>query len=226
MLATMCKVRRILGQSARYGSVLLAVLSSGCGERLRRSDAPGAPPEAPLAKINVTLDATKLDANHKYTQNGQFTVSGLFYKDNESVDATVLVAVKNEAGKVSHTYDFDYAVVGGTTAKVEMWDAGFLTVVVPDGGGEPQFQTSNPNIKAIGVALPAGQSTCYFANGTVDGDLRLALCALETSKPVLRFVDGAGIPASPPSGSAPAETPAAPAAPEPTIPEGPAKKQP
>jgi hypothetical protein len=228
MLATMCKVRQILGQSALCSSVLLAALASGCGERLRHTDTPAAPPEAPLAKINVTLDATKLDADHKYTSNGQFKVSGLFYKDNESVDATVLVAVKDEAGKLSRTYDFDYAGVAGTTAKVEMWDAGFLTVVVPNGGGEPQFQTSNPNIKAVGVTLPGGESTCYFAKGTVDGDLRLALCSLETPKPALRFVDGAGIPASPPSGEAPPEAPADPAAPaaEPTIPEGPAKKKP
>ena len=236
MLATMCTVRGILGQSVPCGRVLsgrvlsgtvmLAVLSSGCGERLRHTDTPGAPPEAPLAKINVTLDATKLDANHKYTQNGQFRVSGLFYKETESVDATVLVAVKDDAGKISHTYDFDYGGVAGTTARVEMWDAGFLTVAVPNGGAEPAFGTSNPNLKAVTVALPSGESTCYFAKGTVDGDLRLALCALETQKPVLRFVDGAGIPASPPpSGEAPAEAPAAaPAAPEPVIPEGPAKK--
>jgi pyruvate/2-oxoglutarate dehydrogenase complex dihydrolipoamide acyltransferase (E2) component len=238
MLATMCKVTRILGQSARGGrvlasGVLLAVLSSGCGERLRRTDTPAAPPEAPVAKVNVTLDSTKVDADHKYTSNGQFTASGLFYKDNESVDATVLVNVSDVAGKLSRTYDFDYASVAGTTAKVEMWDGGFLTVVVPSGGAEPQFQTSNPNVKAVGVTLPSGESTCYFGKGTVDGDLRLALCSLETPKPVLRFVDGAGIPATPPSGEAAPEAPAAegaapaaPAAPEPTIPEGPAKKKP
>jgi len=229
MRATMRTVRRILGQSAGQsalcGSVMLAVLSSACGERLRHTDTPAGPPEPPLAKVNVTLDATKLDANHKYTQNGQFTVSGMFYKETESVDATVLVAVKDDAGKISHTYDFDYAGVAGTAAKVEMWDGGFLTVAVPNGGAEPAFGTSNPNIKAVGVTFPSGESTCYFAKGTVDGDLRLALCALETQKPVLRFVDGAGIPASPPSGEAPAEAPAAaPAAPEAVIPEGPAKK--
>jgi len=249
MLATMCKVTRILEQSARGrrvlgsrvlgsgvlgGGVLLALLSSGCGERLRHTDTAAAPPEAPVAKINVTLDAAKVDADHKYKSNGQFAVSGLFYKDNESVDATVLVNVSDAGGKLSRTYDFDYASVAGSTAKVEMWDGGFLTVVVPNGGADPQFQTSNPNVKAVGVTLPSGESTCYFGKGTVDGDLRLALCSLETPKPALRFVDGAGIPATPPSGEAAPEVPAAdgaapaaPAAPEePTIPEGPAKKKP
>jgi len=245
MLATMCKVTRILKQSAGQsalrsrvlgsrvlgGGVLLAVLASGCGERLRHTDTAAAPPEAPVAKVNVTLDAAKIDADHKYKSNGQFAASGLFYKDNESVDATVLVNVTDAGGKLSRTYDFDYASVAGSTAKVEMWDGGFLTVVVPNGGADPQFQTSTPNVKAVGVTLPSGESTCYFGKGTVDGDLRLALCSLETPKPALRFVDGAGIPATPPSADAPAGAPAAgadaaPAAPEPTIPEGPAKKKP
>jgi len=234
MLATMCKVTRILEQSALCsrvlgGGVLIALLASGCGERLRHTDTAAAPPEAPVAKVNVTLDPAKIDADHKYTSNGQFAASGLFYKDNESVDATVLVNVSDVGGKLSRSYDFDYASVAGSTAKVEMWDGGFLTVVVPTGGADPQFQTSNPNVKAVGVTLPSGESTCYFGKGTVDGDLRLALCSLETPKPTLRFIDGAGIPATPPSGDAPAAegaapADAAPAAPEPVIPEGPAKK--
>jgi hypothetical protein len=178
------------------GYLVVLALASGCGPRLRHADA-NAPaettaPEAPLAKMSVKYDSAKVGADHKYTQDGTFTVSGLFYdKDGAPKDATVNVALQTSEGQTTRSYAVDFATLAGTQAKVEMWDDGFLTVVIPEGENPtPGFQTSNPNIKAAALAEPGKEpSTCYFGKEVLEGDLRLALCDLQTQSPRLAFVD-------------------------------------
>ena len=210
------------------GGLVLAMLASGCGPRLKpaadAAEASGEAPEAPLAKMSVQHDAAKLDATtHKYTQDGQFKVSGLFYDAaGEPREATVNVAVQNASGAVSRAYALDLTDLVGTQAKVEMWDDGFLTVVIPPGETPtPGFQTSNTNIRAAALEVPGqGPSTCYFGKEVLDGDLRFALCDLQTETPRLAFVDStpkmaasAGPVEQPAAGAepAPAAEPAAPA---------------
>lgn len=179
------------------GGLVLVALASGCGPRLRHADAssPSASttaPEPPLAKISLKYDAAKVGADHKYTQDGSFTVSGLFYdKDGAPKDATVNVALQTADGQTSRAYALDMAPLVGVQAKVEMWDDGFLTVVIPEGENpKPGFQTSNQNIKAAALAIPGKEpSTCYFGKDVLEGDLRLALCDLQTDSPRLAFVD-------------------------------------
>lgn len=193
--------------------LLLLVLASGCGPRLKRD--PNAPvavkdlPNVPVAKMTVQYDTAKLDAAHKYTADGQFTVGGLFYdKDGAAKDAVVKVSLKSEGGQVvSRAYEIELPSVAGTAAKVEMWDDGFLTVVVEDGEApKAGFETSNPNIKAVSLEQPGqSASTCYFGKEVLDGQIRLALCDLPES-PRVTFVD-----AVPDASSAPAAGEAAPA---------------
>jgi hypothetical protein len=79
-----------------------------------------------------------------------------------------------------------------------------LSVSIPSGGAPPQFQTSNENVKAQPVALAGqGESTCYLGKDILDGQVRLALCELQTPQPRLVFVDAepeapAGAAATPP----------------------------
>lgn len=198
------------------GGLVVLVLASGCGPRLRpAADAPAVPAaEAPVAKMSVQYEEAKLDAEHKYTADGQFTVGGLFYKNGEPTDAVVKVSLKNAEGKVSRAYEIDLAPLAGASAKVEMWDDGFLTVVVPPGEApKPGFQTSNTNIKAASLEQPGQEpSTCYFGKEVLDGKIRFALCELQTESPRLAFVDA--IPETAPAGEpVPAEAPASEAAP-------------
>lgn len=209
------------------GALLIVGIGVGCGPRLRHeADAPkaAAAVDVPVAKMSVQLDPAKLDEAHKYKEGGKFTVSGLFYKDGEPQDATVNVTPFTADGKVSHGYEVDLTNLAGANAKVEMWDDGFLTVVIPPSPDTPpQFATSNTSIKAVDVPVPGGHGeshTCYFGKEVLDGQLRLALCDLQTPQPKLAFVDGENVPAAPPA----AET--APAAPTPadTAPTGAAPK--
>lgn len=198
------------------GGLLVLALASGCGPALKRSaNAPGAAsgvPDAPVAQMAVQYDASKLDAAHKYTSDGQFTVSGLFYdEDGVAKDAVVKVTLKTDGGQVvSRAYEIDLPSVAGTAAKVEMWDDGFLTVVVPEGDApQPGFQTSNENVKAVSLEQP-GQtaSTCYFGKEVLDGQIRFALCELQTDAPRVAFVDAvpdAPAPAAPAGDAAPAD---------------------
>ena len=90
------------------GGLLLLVLASACGPRLRREpEAPVAPgADTPVAKMAVNYDSAKLNAEHKYSQDGQFTVAGLFYKDGQPKDAVVKVSLKTgESGQVSRAFD-------------------------------------------------------------------------------------------------------------------------
>jgi hypothetical protein len=196
--------------------VVLVALVSGCGPRLRSAEEPAsaaALPDAPVAKMTVQYEDAKLDAEHKYTADGQFKVGGLFYKDGEPQDATVKVSLKTvEGGTVIRHYDFDLAELAGTVAKVEMWDDGFLTVAIPTGDApKPGFQTSNQNIKAAGLEIPGqAPSTCYFGKEILDGQIRFALCELQTDAPRLAFVDAVPETAAPQT--APAEPAAAPEA--------------
>ena len=178
------------------GGLVVLALAQGCGPRLRHADA-NAPAtttaaEAPLAKMSVKYDQAKVGADHKYTQDGTFVVSGLFYDAaGNPKDATVKVALQNNAGQTTRSYAVDVSTLAGSQAKVEMWDDGFLTVVIPEGENPtPGFQTSNPNIKAAALAEPGKEpSTCYFGKEVLEGDLRLALCDLQTPSPRLAFVD-------------------------------------
>lgn len=194
--------------------LVLVALASGCGERLKRADDPtsaAALPDAPVAKISVQYEEAKLDSEHKYTSDGQFKVAGLFYKDGEPQDATVKVSLKTvEGGTVIRVYDLDLAEIAGTVAKVEMWDDGFLTVAIPSGDApKPGFQTSNENIKAAALEIPGqAPSTCYFGKEVLDGQIRFALCELQTESPRLAFVDA--VPEAPQA--APADPGAAPEA--------------
>jgi hypothetical protein len=207
--------------------LLLLVLASGCGPRLKRdANAPlsvSGLPDVPVAKMTVQYDTAKLDAAHKYTSDGQFTVAGLFYdKDGAAKDALVKVSLKSEGGQVvSRAYEIELPSVAGTAAKVEMWDDGFLTVVVPEGEApKAGFETSNPDIKAVTLEQ-AGQtaSTCYFGKEVLDGQIRLALCDLPEA-PRVTFVDAvpdpaAAAPAAPAATEAAPATGAAPEAPKP-----------
>jgi hypothetical protein len=178
-------------------------------------DAATAAANAPLAKISVKYDESKLGADHKYTEDGQFTVSGLFYKDGEPKDATVKVALQKSDAAVTRSYSIDLAEVAGSSTKVEMWDDGFLTVVIPPGEApKPGFATSNQNIKAVSLEAP-GQppSTCYFGKEVLEGQIRFALCDLQTDSPRLSFVDAVPDPAPAPAAAEPSA--AEPAAPEP-----------
>ena len=201
------------------GGVLVLVLASGCGPRLKRAEgapaAASAVPDVPVAKMSVKYEDAKLDAAHKYTQAGQFTVGGLFYKDGEPIDTLVKVSIQDNGGQLSRAYDIDLGSVGGAAAKVEMWDDGFLTVVVPSGEApKPGFETSNTNIKAAALEQPGQQpSTCYFGKEILDGQIRFALCELQTETPRIAFVDAVAEPAAP---AAPAEGEPAPATPEDT----------
>jgi hypothetical protein len=146
--------------------------------------------------MTVQLDASKLDEAHKYKEPGTFTVSGLFFKDGEPRPVTVKVTPYAEGGKLTHGYELDLAGVEGASATVEMWDDGVLSVNAPSTpGAAPQFQTSNENVKAVPVVLPGGQgeSTCYLGKDVVDGQVRLALCALQTPQPQLVFVDAESV---------------------------------
>jgi hypothetical protein len=196
------------------GGLVVLVLASGCGPRLRHeADAPkAAVGDVPVAKMSVNYDPAKLDATHKYTTDGQFTVGGLFYKGGEPKDVVVKVSLKNaEGGAVSRAYEVEVADLKGASAKVEMWDDGFLTVVIPDSDApKPGFQTSNTNIKAASLEMPGQQpSTCYFGKEVLDGQIRFALCELQTESPRLAFVDA--VPDAPAPG--PEQAPAGEAAP-------------
>ncbi|HWO12087.1 MAG TPA: hypothetical protein VNN80_21480 [Polyangiaceae bacterium] len=207
------------------GLVVLSFMG-GCGERLRHADA-NAPtstvaPEAPLAKMSVQYDAAKVGADRKYTQDGTFTVSGLFYdKDGAAKDATVKVALQTNGGQTTRSYALDFAALAGTQAKVQMWDDGFLTIVIPEGeNSKPAFGTSNENIKAAALAVPGQEpSTCYFGKEVLDGELRIALCDLQGQSPRLAFVDSTAemaaeagpVPPAAAESAAPAPAPAAPA---------------
>ncbi|HTV21851.1 MAG TPA: hypothetical protein VMG12_24345 [Polyangiaceae bacterium] len=204
------------------GCLVVLVLASGCGPALKRN--PNAPtgsasnlPDAPLAQMKVQYDAAKLDAAHKYNADGQFTVSGLFFdKDGAAKDAIVKVSLKSEGGQVvSRAYEIELPSVAGTAAKVPMWDDGLLTVVIPEGDApKPGFQTSNEQIKAVSLEQPGqAASTCYFGKEVLDGQIRFALCELQTDSPRVAFVDA--VPDAPAAGpeAAPAGE-AAPAAPE------------
>jgi hypothetical protein len=208
------------------GGLVVLALASGCGERLRHADANSPETttiagEAPLAKMSVKYDQAKIGADKKYTQDGTFTVSGLFYDAaGNPKDATVKVALATNEGQTTRSYAVDVTTLAGSQAKVEMWDDGFLTVVIPEGDNPtPGFQTSNQNIKAAALAEPGKEpSTCYFGKEVLEGELRLALCDLQTPTPRLAFVDStpemaasAGPVPEQPAEGAPAPAPAAPA---------------
>jgi hypothetical protein len=198
--------------SMRTIGLVVLVLASGCGPRLRpAADAPvgaAAAANTPVAKMSVRYEDAKLDTEHKYTADGQFTVGGLFYKDGEPTDAVVKVSLKNADGVVSRAYEIDLAPLAGASAKVEMWDDGLLTVVIPPGDApKPGFETSNPNIKAASLEQPGqAPSTCYFGKEVLDGKIRFALCELQTEAPRLAFVDA--VPEAPAGNPAPAGEPA------------------
>jgi hypothetical protein len=196
------------------GGLLLVALASACGPRLKRADdassgTASALPEVPVAKMSVKYEDSKLDAEHKYTEDGQFTVSGLFYKDDQPTDATVKVALQKSDAGLSRAYTIDVAALQGAAAKVEMWDDGFLTVVIPDTEApKPGFQTSNQNVKAVSLEQPGqAASTCYFGKEILDGKIRFALCDLQTETPRIAFVDA--VPEAAPAAGAPAAEPAA-----------------
>jgi len=195
------------------GGLLLVALASACGPRLKRADdatgAASALPEVPVAKMSVKYEDNKLDAEHKYTEDGQFTVSGLFYKDDQPTDATVKVALQKSDAGLSRAYTIDVAALQGAAAKVEMWDDGFLTVVIPNTEApQPGFQTSNANVKAVSLEQPGqAPSTCYFGKEVLDGKIRFALCDLQTETPRIAFVDA--VPEAAPAAGAPAAEPAA-----------------
>jgi hypothetical protein len=193
------------------GSLLLA-----CGPRLTHDAKPPAASEIPAANIVVNVDQSKLDATHKLAADGHFTVGGLFFKDGQPQDATVDVKLTQKDGATYRDYVVDLNSVKGAAAKVDMWDDGTLTIIVPDKDAPvPAFETSNKNIKAVSVEFPgaAAPSTCYYGKAIVDMQIRFALCDLGTSAPpTLHFVDA---PADAPTSAPPAagEAPAAEAAP-------------
>jgi hypothetical protein len=210
------------------GGSMLVALILGCGPRLRHDDKPPPASEIPSAKMAVEVDPAKLDATHKLATDGQFKVSGLFFKNGETQDATVNVTLSQKDGATFRTYLVDLASIKGGAAKIDMWDDGTLTVLVPDQDDPvPQFETSNKNIKAVAVELPgvAEPSTCYYGKDIVDMQLRFALCDLGGGKPpTLHFVDaqpdapsaeapaaGAAPAAAAPAADPAAKTPAAPA---------------
>jgi hypothetical protein len=197
------------------GGMMLLAFAGGCGPRLRHADAPKATTaieEAPVAKIAVQYDASKLDANHKYSDSGQFTVNGLFFESGQPKPATVKVTRYEADGKVSRGYTIDLGEILGASAKVEMWDDGFLSLTIPKTPDQaPLFQTSNTNIKAVTVEVPGapGQTrVCYYGKDILEGQIRFALCDLQTAKPVLAFVDAE--PEAPAAAPAPAPAAATP----------------
>ncbi|HEU4580405.1 MAG TPA: hypothetical protein VFS67_19245 [Polyangiaceae bacterium] len=206
--------RRSLSIALSGGSLLLA---SACGPRLTHDAKPPAASEIPEANMVVKVDPSKLDATHKLAADGQFTVGGLFFKDGESQDATVNVKLSQKDGATYRDYVLDLASVKGAAAKVDMWDDGTLTVIVPDKDDPvPGFETSNKNIKAVAVDFPGATapSTCYFGKAILDMSIRFALCDLgSNAPPTLHFVDAppdAPASAPPAAGEEPAaEAPAA-----------------
>lgn len=194
------------------GGSLLGSLLLACGPRLTHDAKPPAASEIPPANIVVKVDPSKLDATHKLAADGQFTVGGLFFKDGQPQDATVNVKLTQKDGATYRDYVLDLGSVKGAAAKVDMWDDGTLTVIVPDQDAPvPGFETSNKNIKAVAVDFPgaAAPSTCYFGKAIVDMQIRFALCDLgSNAPPTLHFVDA---PADAPTSAPPAagEAPAA-----------------
>lgn len=216
-----------------FGLLAVAMLVVGCGPRLSKKPGEAESPTAnlgdiPLAKMAVQVDPAKLDANKKLAADGEFKIAGLFYKDKEPVEATVKVTLHPKDNVVLRSYVVDVESVRGAGAKVEMSDGGTLTVVVPDeDGAVPGFETSNPNIQAMGVELPGGTepSTCYLGKDLLETSIKFALCDLggNGKPPMLRFIDAAPeAAAAPPSGEAPASG-AAPAAEAPAASAAPAK---
>jgi hypothetical protein len=207
--------RRSLSMALAGGWLLLA-----CGPRLAHDAKPPSASEIPAANMVVKVDPSKLDATHKLAADGQFTVGGLFFKDGESQDATVNVKLSQKDGATYRDYVLDLASVKGAAAKVDMWDDGTLTVIVPDKDDPvPGFETSNKNIKAVAVDFPGATapSTCYFGKAILDMSIRFALCDLgSNAPPTLHFVDAppdAPASAPPAAGEEPAaEAPAAAAA--------------
>jgi len=202
------------------GGLVLLALVSGCGPRLRHDAKPPAASEIPASHMAVQIDPAKLDGTHKLAADGQFKVSGLFFKDGQPQDTTVNVTLTQKDGATFRSYLVDVNSVTGAAAKVDMWDDGTLTILVPDKeGAEPGFETSNKNIKAVSVEFPGATepSTCYFGKDILDTQIRFALCDLGGSKPpVLRFVD-----ATPDAPSAEAPAAATPAAGAPAAGAGP-----
>lgn len=207
------------------GLLAVAMLAAGCGPRLSKRPGEASSPAAnlgdiPMAKMTVQVDPAKLDGNQKLANDGEIKIAGLFYKDEEPVDATVKVTLHPKDNVVQRSYLVDVESVRGAGAKIEMSDGGTLTVVVPDeDGAVPGFETSNPNIQAMGVELPGSTelSTCYLGKDLLETSIRFALCDLggEGKTPTLRFIDAAAeAPAQAPEGEAPA-TGAAPAEGEP-----------
>jgi len=212
------------------GSMLVAlILGCGtwlaCGPRLRHDDKPPPASEIPSAKIGVEVDPSKLDASHKLAADGQFKVTGLFFKNGESQDATVNVTLSQKDGATFRNYVLDLGTVKGAAAKIDMWDDGTLTIIVPDKDDPvPGFETSNKNIKAVAVEFPGATepSTCYFGKDIVDMQIRFALCDLGGGKPpTVHFVDAqpdAPSATAPAAGAAAAPAAAAPAAQAPAAP--------
>ena len=200
------------------GGSLLGSLLLACGPRLTHDAKPPAASEIPPANLVVKVDPSKLDATHKLAADGQFTVGGLFFKDGQSQDATVNVKLTQKDGATFRDYVVDLGSVKGAAAKVDMWDDGTLTVIVPDQDAPvPGFETSNKNIKAVAVDFPGATapSTCYFGKAIIDMQIRFALCDLGGGKPpTLHFVDAqpdAPSAEAPATGAAPGAAPAAPA---------------
>lgn len=207
----------MLTNGRRAAWLVVMALSAACGPRLKRpadaaaassADAPVV--DAPIAKMTLQLDASKVDASRKYKESGQLMVDGLFFKDGLSHPATVKVTVHESEGKVSRAYDIELADLAGTSAKVEMWDDGLLSVLMAASGTAPQFQTSNTSVKAVEVPVPGepGQvRACYYGKEVLEGQIRFALCDLQAPTPVMTFVD---VEAEPPAAvpeSAPAPSP-------------------
>src|SRR5215471_17265061 len=172
--------------SLLFVSPLLVSLLQACGPRLTHDAKPPAASDIPAANMVVKVDPSKLDATKKLAADGQFTVGGLFFKEGQSQDATVNVKLTQKDGATYRDYAIDLASVKGAAAKVDMWDDGTLTVIVPDQDAPvPGFETSNKNIKAVSVDFPgaAAPSTCYFGKAILDMSIRFALCDLGGSSP-------------------------------------------
>jgi hypothetical protein len=207
------------------GGLVFVALVSGCGPRLRHDAKPPAASEIPSAQMAVQVEPAKLDATHKLAADGALKISGLFFKDGQAQDTTVNVTLTQKDGATFRNYLVDLSTVKGAAAKVDMWDDGTLTVLVPDSDNPvPGFETSNKNVKAVAVEFPgaAEPSTCYFGKDILDTQIRFALCDLGGGKPPsLRFVDAqpdapsadAPAAAAPAEGAPSASAPAAPAAP-------------
>jgi len=209
--------------------LVLMALVSGCGPRLRHDAKPPDAAKIPPAQMVVQVEPSKLDATHKLAADGAFKVSGLFFKDEQPQDATVNVTLTQKDGATFRNYVVDLSTVKGAAAKVDMWDDGTLTILVPDQDDPvPGFETSNKNIKAVAVEFPgaAEPSTCYYGKDILDTQIRFALCDLGGNKPpTLRFVDAqpdapsAAAPAgAAPTDAAPSSTASAPSAAAPVAP--------